>query len=152
MERICHNCDSAIKQNSLTKERRALFIEATKRPRVNLKMLERSTTGEVVHWTNIARILCKTRLYERGGKGWPKGMLILQQTYGKVSVIWYQNWTFWPWHKVLHLVKTAHHPEKTIPTVKHAVGSIMSWGCFSSAGIGKLVRDEGILHPNTGQS
>ena len=28
----------------------------------------------------------------------------------------------------------------TIPTVKHCGGSIMQWGCYSAAGIGRLVR------------
>lgn len=38
---------------------------------------------------------------------------------------------------------TAHHPEHTIPNMKHGDGSIMLWGCFSSAGTGKLVRVDG---------
>ena len=40
---------------------------------------------------------------------------------------------------------TSHHPENTIPTVKHGVGSIMLWGCFSLAGTEKLVRIEGMM-------
>ena len=48
---------------------------------------------------------------------------------------------------------TAHQPERTIPTVKHGGGSIMLWGCFSSAGTGKLVRVDGRwMELNTGQS
>ncbi|MCJ8749663.1 hypothetical protein PDJAM_G00178900 [Pangasius djambal] len=38
---------------------------------------------------------------------------------------------------------TAHHPEHTVPTVKHGGGSIVLWGCLSSAGTGKLVRVDG---------
>ncbi|CAJ0951315.1 unnamed protein product [Ranitomeya imitator] len=38
---------------------------------------------------------------------------------------------------------TAHHPEHTIPTVKHGGGSIMVWACFSSAGTRKMVKTDG---------
>ena len=40
------------------------------------------------------------------------------------------------WHKP----NPPHQPENIVPTVKHGGGSIMLWGCFSSAGTGKLVR------------
>ena len=41
--------------------------------------------------------------------------------------------------------KTSHHPGNTIPIVKHGGGSIMLWGCLSSAGTEKLVRIEGMM-------
>ena len=40
---------------------------------------------------------------------------------------------------------TSHHPKNTIPIMKHACGSIILWGCFSTAGTGKLVRIEGMM-------
>ena len=37
-------------------------------------------------------------------------------------------------HYVWHKPNISHHPEDTIPTVKHGGGSIMLWGCLSSSG------------------
>ena len=45
------------------------------------------------------------------------------------------------WRKL----NSSHHPEDTIPTVKQGGGIIMLWGCYSSAGTGKLVRIEGMM-------
>jgi hypothetical protein len=69
------------------------------------------------------------------------------QTYGRrYSGEMRVKLSFWPSRKcnVWHKPNTSHHPEKTIPTVKHGCGSIMLWGCFLSAATVKLVRIEGM--------
>ncbi|KAK3535081.1 hypothetical protein QTP70_003026 [Hemibagrus guttatus] len=41
---------------------------------------------------------------------------------------------------------TAHHLANIIPTVKNGGSSIMLWGCFSTAGTGRLVRMDGKMN------
>ena len=93
--------------------RRALVREATKRPMVTLKELERSTAemGETVHGTTITWTLHKAGLYGRvairkpllkkpiSNPVWilPKGMWETQQTCGKrFSGLMRPKLNFWP--------------------------------------------------------
>ena len=49
----------------------------------------------------------------------------------------------WNFLALLQNITFGTNPTQHIPTVKHGGGSIMLWGCFSSAGTGALVRIEG---------
>uniref|UniRef100_A0A803JNW0 Tc1-like transposase DDE domain-containing protein n=1 Tax=Xenopus tropicalis TaxID=8364 RepID=A0A803JNW0_XENTR len=128
-----------------------------------LDELQRSTAqvGESVHRTTISRALHKVGLYGRVARRKPlltenhkKSRLQFATSHeGDTANMWKkvlwsdetklelfgQNAKRYVWRKT----NTAHHSEHTIPTVKYGGGSIMLWGCFSSAGTGKLVRVDG---------
>lgn len=117
--------------------------------------------GDSVHRTTISRILHKSGLYGRVARRKP----FLKDIHKKCNlkfatshlgdtpnmwkkVLWSDETKFelfgnnakrYVWRKS----NTAHHPEHTIPTVKHGGGSIMVWACFSSAGTGKMVKIDG---------
>ena len=139
--------------------RRRLIRDAAKRPMITLDELQRTTAevGESVHRTTISRTLHKSGLY--GRKPFLKDihkksrLKFATSHLGDTPNMWKKvlwsdetkielfahNAKRYVWRKS----NTAHHPQHTIPTVKHGGGSIMVWACFSSAGTGKMVKIEG---------
>ena len=76
----------------------------------------------------------------------------------------YENWTFAEWSKVIwtdeskinligsdgirYVWKKAGEgisDRDFIPTVKYGGGKLLFWGCFSSSGVGKIVKIDGIM-------
>jgi hypothetical protein len=146
--------ERAAHQNSRTRQGRHKS-EAKKRPKITLKELQSSTAeiGVSVHRTTLSRTFHRKKLFlkEKISKHvWcsPKGSWETPQTLKKI--LWSDETKMdlfghqgkpdvWREHT------TSHHPENNIPTVMHGGGSIMLWGCFSSAETRKLVRIEGMM-------
>uniref|UniRef100_A0A8C6TG47 Transposase n=1 Tax=Neogobius melanostomus TaxID=47308 RepID=A0A8C6TG47_9GOBI len=137
-----------------------LVRNATKCPKITLEELRHiaAELGESVHGTTISRTLHKSGLHGRVARrkpllkgGHKKSHLKFARSHMEDTatmwkkVLWSdetKNLLFGPNAKryVWHKPNTAHHPECTIPSVKYGGGSIVLWGCFSSAGTGKIVR------------
>ena len=141
--------------------RRALVRNVTKCPKITLEELRRTAAElrESVHGTtSISRTLHKSGLHGRVARrkpllkgGHKKSRLKFARSHMEDTATMWKKvlWSdetkielFGPNAKryVWSKPNTAHRPECTIPSVKYGGGSIMLWGCFSSAGTGKIVR------------
>ncbi|MCJ8729688.1 hypothetical protein PDJAM_G00109390 [Pangasius djambal] len=149
------------------KTRRRLVREAAKRPTATLKELQEflASTGCVVHVKTISRILHTSGLWGRVARQKPfltkkniQDRLNFARAHLKSpksmweNVLWSEPFGHNSKRYVWRKKNTAHHQKNTIPTVKHGGGSIMLWGCFSSAGTGALVKVEEIMNSSKYQS
>ncbi|KAG2466651.1 TCB1 transposase, partial [Polypterus senegalus] len=143
--------------------RRALVREVTKNLTTTLSELQRSSgeRGEPSRRTTISAAIHQSGLYGRVDRRKPllsKRHMAARLEFAKRHLKDTQtmrNKILWSDETKIELFGvnarnhvwgnpgTAHHQANTIPTVKHGGGSIMLWGCVSSAGTGRLVRVKG---------
>ena len=149
--------------SKLDDQARRLIRDATKRPMTILKeqRVFMAKNDHCVHVTTISRALHKSDLYDRVARRKPliktahleSNLRNAKNHSGDAEAMWQK--VLWSDEtkmelfdrnakcSVCHKSNTAHHPKNTIPIVKHSGGSILLWGCLSSAGTGALVWMEG---------
>lgn len=153
-----HNCDSA-QRRLFTKcdcGRRALIWEGTKRPRVILKEIKRSTAqlGKAVHRTSIDQTLKKAGVYKENKKLKPyefDKMLIVDWTSIWKTVLWkddtkVKNFGLDTKHYFGQKSNNDHHTENNTATKKLHGGMIIFWWCFTLSWTVKLFRDNGLVY------
>lgn len=142
---------------------RRLSMQNPRKTAVVLNQEMRTHFGVSVSVSTTKRRLWMFRLF--GRRPAKKPMITLKNRNARLAFARkYRNWTPDQWSKVLwsdesmfqlfgsHGIQYVRRPVNEryksryqIPTVKHGGGRVLVWGCFSSSGVGPLVRVKGIM-------